>query len=47
MKAIRLKEKGKEPMIFNTNDKLASYLNISSSDASYILSIKNKYEKTI
>ena len=45
MKAIRLKEKGKEPMIFNTNDKLASYLNISSSDASHILSIKNKYEK--
>lgn len=32
-------------MIFNTNDKLASYLNISSSDASHILSIKNKYEK--
>ena len=45
MKAIRLKQKGKEPIIFNTNIKLASYLNIRESDASHILSVKNEYEK--
>ena len=32
-------------MIFNTNIKLASYLNIRESDASHILSVKNEYEK--
>jgi hypothetical protein len=47
MKAIRLKQKGKEPMIFNTNDKLAEYLNIRSDDASHILSIKNEYERLL
>ena len=47
MKAIRLKQKGKEPMVFNTNDKLAEYLNIRSDDASHILSIKNEYERLL
>ena len=39
MKAIRLKEKGKEPMVFNTNIELAKYWNVSEQTASDILSI--------
>ena len=44
MKAIRLKEKGKEPMVFNTNDKLAAYWGVRPSDASQVMKVVDKYK---
>jgi hypothetical protein len=43
MKAIRLKEKGKEPIVFNTIIKLAEYWSISPARASSILSVLKEY----
>ena len=45
MKAIRMKQKGSLPMVFNTIGKLASHLNLTIHEASHILSVKNEYEK--
>ena len=45
MKAIRLKEKGKEPKVFNTNDALARYWRVSASDASHVLSVIKEYKR--
>ena len=47
MKAIRLKEKGKEPVVLNTIDKLAEYWHISKGRASNILSILKEYQVLI
>lgn len=44
MKAIRLKEKGKEPMVFNTNDKLAAYCGVHSAVPSHVINVVNKYK---
>ena len=45
-KSIRLKEKGKEPMIFNTITQLSNYWNISKGNASIVLKTI-AYYKTI
>lgn len=45
MKAIRLKEKGKEPRVFNTNNELSEYLNIHSSKTSIIIKIMDEYHR--